>query len=113
MTHRVIGFNFGDNDFYSTWMPLCKVLVDNTHIFDLPKNKIVDLVNLSLYTFYVLYQNTFEYCDGQDAHMKKYLTIEQKNVFIDDEFDKKMESAAGWSNGEFFYITNDGDVVCI
>ena len=111
MTHRVIGFNFGDNDFYSTWMPLCKVLVDNTHIFKLSKSRIVDLVNLSLYTFYILYQNTFEY--HEQEHIKKYLTIEPRNVFIDDEFDKKMELAAGWANAEFFYITNDGDVVCI
>jgi len=109
---RSLAINFGDNDFHSACSCLLKMLkVAHEHSDNFQnltdKTKLCFIINQMLFGAYVSCQNVFEYngLENMDAdyisHMKEYLTVEPKNILINDEADFKIMHR---NNGEVFYI---------
>jgi hypothetical protein len=114
-----VAIRFADNDFYNTLMPFMKVLAELIYHRDedenpITKMDIVNLFNATAYSIYMFCQHRPN--DQSHEHLKTYLTIEARNVFIDGEIDKKLETMdphiykgkmSYWDNGEFFYADFD------
>lgn len=98
-----IGIKFPDNDFYNTIRTFLVLLVVSEPS-DLTKAKIVEMFNFCAPAMYVLGQSrdyTF------DDHLKDYLRIEERHVYLDDEIDTMSSE---WNNGEFTWIEKDGQI---
>ena len=99
-----IGINFGDNDFYHTFIPLLKAyrhrLEDNDEMPS--REKILEDINAMSFIFYKVFQNRGEYEVGD--HMEEYLKINMHQLYINEGVDQELKRQEGWCNGEFFYL---------
>lgn len=111
---HLLGIRFADNDFYNTLHPFMTLVLDSAfvgrpesseRIFEnVTKARVVELFNEIAFGLYMLCQNGFRYDDekGQE-HIRNYLKITEKNVYLDDEVTKHIEECDSWDNGEFHY----------
>ena len=108
-----LGIAFGDNDFYTTIVSFLENLPDEWMAIK-DKKKLVFLVNQSLFTFYIMHQNCCKYNRLQVLdkvyieHMKNYLTVNQDQIYLDDEVTDYIREQDGWDNSEFFFKTSTG-----
>jgi hypothetical protein len=111
MQVHALGIRFTDNDFCTTISSFMKVVISNGEIFKIKdKAKLRWLINESLFAFYITSQNVLEYNGLQylDASyiksMKKYLTVDECDIYIDDEVTDFIHENKKWYNGEFQFI---------
>lgn len=114
---KQIGIRFGDNDFRYTVLPFMDLLLPNDYTShgllepchkgpDAPmtvaftKAQIVELFNRLAYGLYLMKQNGWTY--EVSATTDKYLTIEENDVFFDEEVAAFI--AAGNLNHDFFCV---------
>jgi len=105
-----LGIMFNDNDFYTTIMPFMNGVI---HLIDdysfnkkeINKDLIANIFNESIYGYYILYQNRFEYqCFPENlANIKKYLKIDSSDIYINEEV-VVLIGGDYCPNGEFFLI---------
>lgn len=109
-----LGIRFGDNDFQTTFQYALKLyaqrLADAEYFtrWPLTKAMIVKELNLLLYPVYEVFQNSmhsFE-VEAEDyaEHTKRYLTIREDMVYVNDELTEFFEKYPGGYNGEVFCI---------
>jgi len=105
-----IGINFGDNDFYNTFMPFMKIIVDAINYndsFEATKENIVDIFNSMSLSLYKLFQSRYDRIESNDEHYDKYLKIKTSDIYLDEEIDEKLKTYNSWANGSFFYADTD------
>lgn len=99
---KVIGINFKDNDFCQVARGFLAGLI-HTGIDIYDKEKVVKVWNASSEGLYRLYQNPFEYNhDEQPGRIGQYLTIDEDDVYFDEEVDQYL--AKEFLNSEFCVI---------
>lgn len=100
-----IGIRFADNDFYNTFRSLFKGILNNLE-FNPTKEQVVEIVNHSIYAFYLAFQNKWKY---NSRLPEKYLSISKENVYFNEEVDKYVKDKDGWDNSEFYYCSIGGE----
>lgn len=113
-----IGINFGDNDFGSTFGPIMKIIIDAVEYNKslekkLTKENISQLVNGLSLSAYKMFQYTWDYDDGGDKHIGKYLKIKPEDIYLNEEIDEKLKTYSSWANRSFFYADTDNKQVDI
>lgn len=121
-----IAIKFGDNDFYSTFTHVLKILsvavqkVEYRRVlFTKDKAKICWIINQLSPICYVLFQNHWEYngfekIEGHNTSsseyyqkMQKYLSITEDRILLDEEVEKYF-AENDWDNSETFWmVVND------
>lgn len=115
---KQIGIRFSDNDFSSTLLSFMNLLLPDDYTNhtepchkgpDAPmtvsftKEQIVELFNKLAHGLYLMKQNGWRHKDS--GTVDKYLTIEEKNVFFNEEVKAYIErDDGGHLNHEFFCV---------
>lgn len=96
-----IAIDIGDNDFYNTFSHLMNTLLLSAKYspeeFPRDKDNILFLINKLIVGHYFAFQNYFRYTHNQesleqhDIHMTKYLSIDIKYLYLNEEVDKALE----------------------
>ncbi len=101
---------FGDNDFYLTWTAVLESVTLSDKIFELKdKKKLAFVLSQAAWGMYCLHQNQCEYGGLQGyseeyiTRMKKYLTLSEDRIKLDDEVGEYL-SSVGYNNSSTFYI---------
>lgn len=114
-TNISIGIRFHDNDFYVTIVNFLEGIQKHyTQGFrsvwheDVEKNKehIVRLFNDTALSYYITYQNCYEYSSTKEdfEHIKNYLKITKDDVLIGEEISEYTTKRDGWDNSEFHFF---------
>jgi len=113
---KKLGIRFGDNDFYYMCTAFLRVLLPDesyTHRsgqnLTFTKAQVVELFNGMAPSLYLLKQNCWEYDAG--LLLPSYLTITEKDVYLDDEVDKFAVDHNNDHNGEFFAVNFTTSVI--
>lgn len=109
-SENAILIRFGDNDFYHTWSAVLQSATLSDKIFELKdKKKLAFIFSQAAWGMYCLHQNLCEYNGLQDyseeyiTHLKKYLTITEDMIKLDDEVGEYL-SSVGYNNSSTFYV---------
>lgn len=100
---KVIGINFGDNDFCNVAYGFLAGLKHTGIDIYQDKSKVVKVWNVAAEGLYRLYQNPFEYNhDETEGWVGKYLQIDEDDVYFDEEVDEYLKTQ--FLNSEFAVI---------
>lgn len=107
---NAILIRFGDNDFYYTWTAVLESATQSRDIFKLKdKKKLAFILSQSAWGMYCLHQNPCKHSGLEDFseehinHMKRYLTITEDRIKLDDEVGKYLSSIDD-DNSATFYV---------
>jgi hypothetical protein len=114
-TQPVLGIHFGDNDFHAAIRAFLSVLGGDEVWLErvmkgLTKADVVTVYNETIYGLYLMTQK-LSYHDRQPllnekAHLTKYLSIKEENVFIGPEVLAHYNTlmASGNYNGDYHFL---------
>lgn len=106
---------FGDNDFWSTFHGVLAIFLEawqHNEKNDFTKKQICEIINETSLGVYMVRQNQFEYSNGSTMpehfeHIRKYLKIDETNIYINEEVDKYLQDIAHDGNCENFVLDTD------
>lgn len=104
---KKLGIRFNDRDFNVTITNFLKLFGENVWYSEctFTKTDIMELFNQCAGSIYWISQNGGCYKDKYNKiPVYKYLTITEKNVYMDDEVTDFLKENDECYNGEFFYI---------
>ena len=114
-----IAIKFGDNDFQATFKGVLAILLDGfEYNNNLPSSKkeLVIIINEIIVGVYLSHQNQFEHShsgktmDEYIEHIRKYLTIKEKHILLNEEVQQYIneeleESEYGF--GDLYILDTD------
>lgn len=103
--------NFGDNDFYKTWLAVLDSFASNPELFRIKDKKVLAFIlSQAAFGMYVMHQNQCRY-DGMEKmdeayiiRMREYLTVTAEQILIGEEVAEFITNCDGWNNSDSFYV---------
>lgn len=109
-----LGINFGDNDFWSTFITLLKALGSNPSFWrkEWTKEEIAKLLSDNLFSFYQIRQcwlDSYPPSKESEESSRNYLEIKEYMLFFNEEVDSFIKEQCSNFNGHFFLLKDQTD----
>lgn len=109
-----LGIKFGDNDFWSTFIALLKVLGSNPSFWrkDWTKKEIAKLLSDNVFSFYQIGQywlDSYPPSKESEESSRKCLEIKEYMLFFNDEVDSFIKEHCSNFNYDFFLLKDQTD----